>query len=96
MKDGKAALVQNLLVGDSKSNIRNAALECAVIDKSGVIYRGRLKSNIVDLRYDMSEDQIKNLFGDAVNGKSNSKIVKHLIKPVRNENWSEWKTPAGK
>ncbi|NLD20098.1 MAG: hypothetical protein GX663_07640 [Clostridiales bacterium] len=97
-KDGKVAFVQNLLVGDSKFNIRNAALECAVIDKSGVIYRGRLKSNIVDLEYDMSEDEsqtIRDLIDGTVNGAADSKVVNHLIKPVRNENWSEWEIPAG-
>ncbi len=98
IKDGKAALVQNLLVGDPKFNIRNAALECAIMDKSGVIYRGRLKSNIVDLEYDMSGDEaqtIRDLLNGAVNDEIDSKVTKLMIEPVRNENWSEWEAPAG-
>ena len=85
-KDGKVALVQNLLVGNPEYGIRNAALECAVIDQTGVIYRGRIKSNIVDLEYDVSEDEIKiirDLSGSA---------VKQVIEPVRNENWCKWQT----
>ena len=83
VKDGKAVLVQNPLVGDPEFNIRNAALECAVMDKSGVIYRGTLKSNIVDLEYDMSEKEIK----DALDSTTKSE----LIQPVRNKNWGQWK-----
>lgn len=85
-KDGKVALVQNLLVGNPEYGIRNAALECAVIDQTGVIYRGRIKSNIVDLEYAVSEDEIKiirDLSGSA---------VKQVIEPVRNENWCKWQT----
>ncbi len=54
-----AALVQSLPAGDPKWGIRNAALACAIIDKSGVIYRGSLKSNIVDLEYDLSDAEIR-------------------------------------
>ena len=89
-KGGKVALVQNLLVSGSESDIRNAdirnaALECAVIDKSGVLYRGRLKSNIVDLDYDMSEEEIQ-----TVMDLSGSSAMKQLIEPVRSENRCEW------
>lgn len=84
-KDGKVALVQNLSAGDEEFDIRNAALECAVIDKSGVIYRGRLKSSIVDLEYDMSDEQIKD-----ISDLSGSTATKQLIEPVRNENWCKW------
>lgn len=94
-KDGKVALVQNLLVGNSKFNMRNAELECAILDKSGVIYRGRLKSNIVDLEYHMSKDEtqtIKDLQGGAVNGQMGFKVGKYMIEPVSNENWSKWGT----
>lgn len=97
-KDGKAALVQNMLVGNPEYKIRNAALVCAIIDKSGVIYRGRLKSNIVDLDYDMSEGEIqmiREFFDGKGEGRSDSDVLKNLIEPVRNENWSKWKTPAG-
>lgn len=96
-KDGKMALVQNMLVENSEFNIRIAALECAIIDKSGVIYHGRLKSNLVDLEYDMSAKEIQTvqdfLYDDAkgkVRSKANSNIVKHFIEPVRNENWTKW------
>lgn len=98
--DGKTAFVQNLLVGDQELNVRNAALECAVLDKSGVIYRGRLKSDIVDLgyEYDGSKDELqtlKDLFGGAENGGADPKAAKHVIRPVRSENWCRWETPAG-
>lgn len=96
-KDGKIALVQNLPAGDSNLKIRNAALECAVIDKSGVIYRGRLKSNITDLEYDMSEKELQKIIelaGGSANGEEESWLDKLIIKPVSNENWSRWKTPS--
>ncbi|MGN1412812.1 MAG: hypothetical protein ACI4WY_01055 [Anaerovoracaceae bacterium] len=86
VKDGKAALVQNLLTGDAESNVRNAALACAVIDKSGVTYSGRLKSNIVDWEYDMDGDEIqttKDLLAYTA-------IQNSMIAPVRNKNWCTW------
>lgn len=86
MKDGKAALVQNMLIGDAELNIRNAALECAVIDKSGVIYRGRLKSNIADFEYGMSRERIHNI--TSISGNAS----KWVIEPVRSENRCRWKT----
>lgn len=75
-KDGKTALAQSLLIGDSNFGIRNAALECAVIDKTGIVYRGKLKNNIVDLDYDMSADELKK--------------AGHLIEPALNENRVYW------
>ncbi len=84
-KDGKVALAQNLLVSNSETDIRNAALECAVMDKSGVLYRGRLKSNLVDLDYDMSEEEIQTVM-DLTGGAA----MKQIIEPVRNENRCEW------
>ena len=91
-KDGKIALVQNLLIGNSEVNIRSAALECAVIDESGVIYRGRLKSDIVDLDYDMSMNEVK-VIRNIIDGaaKDQAQIADWLIEPVRNENRAEWK-----
>ena len=86
VKDGKAALVQNMLIGDAELNIRNAALECAVIDKSGVIYRGRLKSNIADFEYGMSRERIHNI--TSISGNAS----KWVIEPVRGENRCRWKT----
>ena len=62
-KDGKAALVQNLLTGGSKLSYRSPAMECVIIDSSGVIYRGRVKSNITDLDYDMSEEELQAVSG---------------------------------
>lgn len=56
---GKAALVQNLLVGDDRCHIRNAALTCAVIGGEGILYRGNIKSNLVDLDYDMTREEIE-------------------------------------
>ena len=47
-KDGKMALVQNPLSGQDKDNTKSAELECAIIDKTGLIYHGLLKSNIAD------------------------------------------------
>lgn len=94
VKDGKAALVQTLLTGDPAYNLRNAALECAVIDKSGVIYRGRLKNNLVDLEYDMNSrdaQSVKELLDLAKDGKEDSALAKYLIEPVSNENRAEWK-----
>ena len=90
---GKVALVQNLMA--DRLNIRNAALECAVIDKTGVIYRGRLKSSIADLEYDMSEREVqivRHFLDSAADGKVEFKVLKHIIEPVRNENWCEWDT----
>ena len=92
---GKVALVQNLMA--DRLNIRNAALECAVIDKTGVIYRGRLKSSIADLEYDMSEREVqivRHFLDSAADGKVEFKVLKHIIEPVRNENWCEWDTPG--
>lgn len=83
-KDGKVALVQNLLVGDPETGMRNAALTCAIIDQSGVLYSGHLKSNLVDLGYEMSEKEI-----ESVNDVLNEAQIR--IRPVRNENWAAWK-----
>ena len=47
-KGGKMALIQNTLSDQGKDNTRSAELECAVIDKTGLIYYGLLKSNIAD------------------------------------------------
>ena len=41
VNDGRAALVQNLPAGDPKFDIRNAALECAVMDRSGGHLQGQ-------------------------------------------------------
>lgn len=80
-KDGKAALVQSLPAGDPAYQIRNAALACAVIDESGILYWGSLKSNIVDLEYDLSDEEIRRI-KDLQDSRA--------IEPVRNENWCRW------
>ena len=90
-KDGKAALVQNLPAGDF--NIRNAALECAVLDKTGVLYIGQLRSNLVDLEYDMSEIELQKIIeltDGCANGAVDSWLENLIIKPVKNENWLQW------
>lgn len=91
VSQGKTALVQNTLVGDPEDGIRNAALECVVIDRSGVIYRGRLENDIVDLGYDMSEEELNSvraLFDGTAKGDPDA--VEKIISPVRDENWAEW------
>ena len=85
VKDGKAALVQNLIAAGGEANIRNAALECAVIDESGVLYRGILKSNITDMDYSMSKKEIELIVNE-----ENAALRKQTILPVRNENRAEW------
>ena len=92
VKDGKAALVQNLLVGSGENSIRTPALECAVIDENGAVYRGRLESSITDIDYDMTDDEVKEI-GDILKNTAEEqvKIAKHMITPVRNENRAEWK-----
>ena len=89
-KDGKVAMVQSLLVGDPQLNMRTAALECAIIDKSGVIYRGRLKNNVVDLEYHMSREEIQ-----AIRYLSGGAVMKLTIEPVINENWCKWESANG-
>ena len=74
-KDGKAALVQNPLTGESANAFRNAALECAVFDQTGLLYHGVLKNNIVDMGYD---------------GKDEPEINEHTILPIPTENRIEW------
>ncbi|MGF6376582.1 hypothetical protein M2140_001659 [Clostridiales Family XIII bacterium PM5-7] len=84
-KDGKVALVQNLLINKGEFSFRNAGLVCAIIDQSGIRYMGQMKSNMVDLDDEISANQlqaIRDALGDEVN---------HIIKPVRSENWSKWK-----
>lgn len=91
-KDGKVAFVQNLLAGDSMFEIRNAALACAVIDKSGVTYSGRLKSNIVDLDDEMDKAEMQTIqaFLAGAGGEADAKILKQMVIPVRNKNWCKW------
>ena len=92
--DGKVALVQSLPAGNPSLDVRTAGLACAVIDKMGVIYNGRLKSNIIDLNYNMSEDELINI-KESLNGNeegdSATKEMKYIIRPVRSENRAAWR-----
>lgn len=89
-KDGKAALVQSLLVGEAQADLRNAELACLVIDESGVVYRGRLTSNLVDYEYDISWEELAEIGGILEKG-SGKKLKGKAIEPVGSENWAEWK-----
>lgn len=84
-KDGKAALVQSLPVDGGVYNYRNAGLVCAVIDKSGILYMGTIKSEITDAAYDMSDAEMQNL-QDLLE----SRTGEQLIEPVESENWVRW------
>lgn len=93
--DGKAALVQNLLAGDDKSHIRNAALTCAVVSEEGILYRGNIKSNLVDLDYDATREEIeavKEFLNAAAERESNaaaeesrpgSPISRYMLQPAK-------------
>lgn len=85
-QDGKVALVQNSPAGDPKLGLRNADLECAVIDNTGVIYNGRLKSSLVDIDYGSTEEDIK-----AIEELAGGSMVRNVIKPVSNKNRVQWK-----
>lgn len=88
-KDGKTALVQNPPAENGKTGGRISGLECVVIDKSGVIYRGRLKSSIAE------PGKIRDLpeYDGRRQGKKNTEEL--AIKPVREENWVKWKDTEG-
>ena len=84
--EDKVALVQNSPAGDPKLGFRNADLECAVIDKTGVIYNGLLKSSLVDIDYSSTEEDIK-----AIEDLAGGSMAKNDIMPVRSKNRAEWK-----
>ncbi len=85
-QEGKVALVQNSPAGDPKLGLRNAELECAVIDKTGIIYSGLLRSSFVDIDYGSTEEDIK-----AIEELAGGTMVKNVIRPVSNKNRAEWK-----
>lgn len=85
-KADKVALVQNSPAGDPKLGFRNADLECAVIDKTGVIYNGRLKSSLVDIDYGSTEEDVK-----AIEELAGGSMVRNVIRPVSNKNRVQWK-----
>ena len=80
--------------GDDESlAVTNHKGYVAVFTRTGVIYRGRIKSNIVDLDYDMSDSEIqavKDLFDTASMKLGGDGALDQVIKPVRNENRCEW------
>lgn len=88
-KDGKIALVQNQTVRFSNTNIRNVSLECAVINETGVIYRGRLNSDIVDMKYDMRWEE-KQEMEELLSRGEDSKAANCIVQPVRSENQVVW------
>ena len=81
----RVAMIQNSPVGDTESDLRNADLECAVIDRSGIAYMGHLRSSLVDIDYKMVSEDIKEIQEIAANTKSPD-----IIKPVGNENRCGW------
>ena len=88
VKEGKAALVQNPKTGSGENSIRNAALECAIIDERGVLYRGLIKSDMVDLDYDMTAEEVQEVI--EYSGGTRAERMKTIIRPVRNENHARW------
>lgn len=88
VKEGKAALVQNPKAGSGENSIRNAALECAIIDERGVLYRGLIKSDMVDLDYDMTAEEVQEVI--EYSGGTRADLMKTIIRPVRNENHARW------
>ncbi len=84
VQDGKAVLVQDLMVGDESRSIRVPALECVVIDSGGVLYQGMLKSDLCDLNYDLRGDELEKILRDE------GIVGSLLIRPVENENWVKW------
>ena len=89
VKDGKAALVQNSLIVNSEADLRNAEIECLVVDKTGITYRGKIKSNLVDYDSSMSQEEIDEIEGLLERGVG-KKLKKKTIEPIRSENWTEW------
>lgn len=89
VKDDKTALVQNSLVVGLESDLRNAEIECLVVDKSGIVYRGKVESNIVDYESDMIEEELSESNG-IFDNMINKKLKKKTIVPVRSENWVKW------
>lgn len=81
LKDGKMAFVQNPPAENGKTGGRISGLECVVIDKSGVIYRGRLKSSSAE------PGKVRDL--PEYDGRQQEKksIEEIAVKPVREENW---------
>lgn len=80
-KDGRIVFLQNPIIGAS-ADTREPALECAVIDKTGVVYWGKLHSNVTDL-----ETTEVGIFDE---DKVDADTSKQMIKPVRSENWVKW------
>ena len=86
VNDDKAALIQNILIGDDSFSIRGPALECAVVDSSGVLYWGKLKSNLTDIDYCIKATELKNQ--DNYNDEN---VMQLLIKPSGDSKTVEWR-----
>ena len=72
IKDGKAALVQNSLIINSEAGLRNAEIECLIVDETGIIYQGKIKSNLVD--YDSDIKQVRAVLNLLAN--NDSRVIK--------------------
>ena len=57
-----------------------------MIDKTGIIYSGLLRSSFVDIDYGSTEEDIK-----AIEELAGGTMVKNVIRPVSNKNRAEWK-----
>ena len=86
VNDGKAALIQSILIGDDSFSIRGPVLECAVVDSSGVLYWGKLKSNLTDIDYGIKATELKNQ--DNYNDEN---VMQLLIKPSGDSKTVEWR-----
>ncbi len=85
--DGKrVSLVQNSIVGESGSELKNADIVCAVIDSSGIAYKGHLMSSLVDIDYEMTGEEIREIREIAGDTRS-----RDIIKPIGSENRCVWK-----
>lgn len=82
-KNGKIAFAQNPFMRGENYSLRGPSLECAVISGDGILYWGRLHSNVTDL--DVNQDIPVKLDAE------DEGLLKQMIVPIRNENWVEWK-----
>ena len=86
VNDGKAALIQSILIGDDSINIRGPALECAVVDDTGLLYWGKLKSNLTDMDYGIKGTELKNQ-----DSYYDENILQLLIKPSGDSKTVKWR-----
>ena len=81
----RIALVNNSPIGNS--GLKNPDLICAVIDRTGLVYKGILQSNLVDIDYGITNAELKEILQ-----MDEGSAVQDIIKPVSNENKAAWKT----